>query len=177
VLSGVYELPVGKGKALDFQNAVLNNTLGGWQLNGISVIQTGVPVVVTGANNNLASRPNSTGQSARLDNPTAAQWFNSSVFVNPPSYTYGNLGRVLPDVRNPGVVNVDFSLVKNFSLKEKARVQFRAESFNTLNHVNLGFVSAGFSPGANGLNASGTFGTIASARDARSLQLALKLSF
>lgn len=177
VFSGVYELPAGAGKALDFKNGVLNNTLGGWQLNAISVIQTGVPVVVTGANNNLAGRPNSTGQSAKLANPTPAEWFNTAVFVNPPLYTYGNLGRVLPDVRNPGLVNLDLSLVKNFSLREKARLQFRAEAFNVMNHVNLGFVSAGFSPGTNGFNASGTFGTITSARDPRSLQLALKLSF
>jgi len=177
VLSGVYELPIGKGKTLAVQNAVLNQFVGGWQLNAIAVFQTGVPIVVSGANNNLASRPNSTGQSAKLDNPTAAQWFNTAVFVNPPLYTYGNLGRVLPDVRNPGVINVDLSVVKNFSIKERANLQFRAESFNVMNHVNLGLVSAGFSPGANGLNASSTFGTITSARDPRSLQLALKLTF
>ena len=75
------------------------------------------------------------------------------------------------------MVNVDLSLVKNLALTERVRLQFRAESFNVMNHVNLGFVSGGFSPGANGLNASGTFGTITSARDPRSRQLALKLSF
>jgi len=62
-------------------------------------------------------------------------------------------------------------------IHEKVRLQFRAESFNVMNHVNLGLVSGGFSPGANGLNASGSFGTITSARDPRSLQLALKLIF
>ena len=84
---------------------------------------------------------------------------------------------MLPDVRNPGVFNVDLSLVKNNTIKEKVRLQFRAESFNVMNHINLGFASGGFSPGANGLNASSTFGTITSARDPRSLQLALKLIF
>ena len=177
VLSGVYELPFGKGHALAADNRFVDQVIGGWQVNSIAVMQTGVPVVITGANNNLASRPNSTGQSAKLANPTAAEWFNTAVFVNPPLYTYGNLGRVLPDVRNPGVVNVDLSLVKNMIIHEKVRLQFRAESFNVMNHVNLGLVSGGFSPGANGLNASGSFGTITSARDPRSLQLALKLIF
>jgi hypothetical protein len=68
-------------------------------------------------------------------------------------------------------------LVKNISIREKARLQIRAESFNVLNHVNLGFVNGGFSPGTNGLNVSSTFGTITSARDARSLQLGMKLTY
>ncbi|MDE3168396.1 MAG: hypothetical protein KGN36_21520, partial [Acidobacteriota bacterium] len=89
----------------------------------------------------------------------------------------GDLGRVLPDVRNPGVINVDLSLVKNKSFREKVRLQLRAESFNVMNHVNLGLVNGGFSPAANGYNGSGSFGTITSARDPRSLQLALKLIF
>jgi len=177
VLSGVYELPFGKGHALTSNNPFVDRVIGGWQINSIAVFQTGVPIVISGANNNLASRPNSTGQSAKLSNPTAAEWFNTAVFVNPATYTYGNLGRVLPDVRNPGVINVDLSVVKNMSLREKVRLQFRAESFNVMNHVNLGLVNGGFSPGANGLNASGSFGTITSARDPRSLQLALKLIF
>jgi hypothetical protein len=84
---------------------------------------------------------------------------------------------VLPDVRNPGVVNVDLSIIKDFSIKERARIQFRAESFNVANHVNLGFPNATFVPGANGLNNSSTFGTITSARDARSIQLGMKLIF
>ena len=45
------------------------------------------------------------------------------------------------------------------------------------NHVNLGFVSGGFSPGADGKNVSGTFGTISSARDPRTLQIGAKLTF
>ena len=57
---------------------------------------------------------------------------------------------MLPDVRNPGVVNIDLSLVKNIQIREKSRLQIRAESFNAFNHVNLGFANGGFSPGANG---------------------------
>lgn len=177
VLSGVYELPIGRGRKLDIRNPLLNALAGGWQVNSIVVMQTGVPIVVTGANNQLATRPNSTGQSAKLDNPSATAWFNTAAFVNPPLYTYGNLGRVLPDVRNPGVVNVDLSIIKDFSIKERARIQFRAESFNVANHVNLGFPNATFVPGTNGLNNSSTFGTITSARDARSIQLGMKLIF
>jgi hypothetical protein len=177
VLSGVYELPFGRGRKFDIGNPVLNAIAGGWQVNSIVVMQTGVPIVITGANNQLANRPNSTGQSAKLSNPSATEWFNTAAFINPPTYTYGNVGRVLPDVRNPGVVNVDLSAIKDFSLWEKATLQFRAESFNVANHVNLGFPNAAFVPGTNGLNNSSTFGTITSARDARSIQLGMKLIF
>jgi len=180
VLSGVYELPIGRGRKLNITNSVLNVIAGGWQINSIAVLQTGVPIVITGANNQLATRPNSTGQSAKLDNPTVGQWFNTSAFVNPPTYTFGNLGRVLPDVRNPGVVNIDLSVMKNFTIRENLHLQFHAQSFNVVNHVNLGLLSTTattFVPGANGLNNSGTFGVINSARDPRSIQLGIKLIF
>ena len=177
VLSGVYELPVGRGKKVDIRNGFLDAVVGGWQLDSIATMQTGVPVVITGANNNLATRPNSTGQSAKLSNPTASEWFNTAVFTNPSNYTYGNLGRVLPDVRNPGVIQIDLSVIKNWKIKERGNLQFRAESFNVANHVNLGFVNGTFSPGPNGLNSSGTLGTITSARNPRNIQLGMKLSF
>jgi hypothetical protein len=82
-ISSVYELPFGHGKTFDIQNKVLDAIAGGWQAQAIMTLQKGLPVLITGANNNLATRPNSTGQSAKLSNPTAAEWFNT-VFVNPP---------------------------------------------------------------------------------------------
>jgi hypothetical protein len=177
VISGIYELPFGRNKPVRIMNPVLNAIAGGWQLQTIATFQVGLPTAISGANNNLASRPNSTGQSAKLDHPSIAEWFNTAAFVNPPQFTYGNLGRVLPDVRDPGVVNLDLSLSKNTSIKEKAKLQFRAEAFNFINHVNLGYPGVTFSPGANGLNVSSTFGVISSARDPRNVQLGMKLVF
>ena len=177
VLSGVYELPFGKGKKYAFQSRPANLLAGGWQLNTITTIQGGEPIVITGASNNLASRPNSTGQSAALDNPSRTAWFNTAVFVNPPNYVYGNVSRTLPDVRTPGVVNIDLSLIKNNRLSERVNLQLRAESFNIANHVNLGIPNTSFSPGPNGTNVSSTFGTITSARSSRSIQFAAKVIF
>jgi hypothetical protein len=140
-------------------------------------MQTGQPVIITGANNNQATRPDSTGQSAKLDNPTPTRWFNTDAFVNPPLFTVGNTGRVLPDVRNPGTVNWDLSAIKNTTITEKVTLQFRAEAFNFLNHVNYGRPNGGFSAGPDGRNQSATFGVITSARDARVMQFGLKVLF
>jgi hypothetical protein len=177
VVSVVWELPFGQGKAIDPGNVVARKLLGGWQLNTIGQMQTGQPVIITGANNNQATRPDSTGQSAKLDNPTPTRWFNTDAFVNPPLFTVGNTGRVLPDVRNPGTVNWDLSAIKNTTITEKVTLQFRAEAFNFLNHVNYGRPNGGFSAGPDGRNQSATFGVITSARDARVMQFGLKVLF
>jgi hypothetical protein len=146
-------------------------------VNTIGTMQTGRPLSVTGANNFLANRPNSTGISAKLDNRTVQRWFDTSQFVNPPNFTYGNVGRMLPDVREPGTVNWDLSFIKNTAITERFNLQFRTELFNFMNHVNLGRPATVFSPGPNGLNQSGSFGVITSADPARIIQFGLKLIF
>jgi hypothetical protein len=170
-VSLLYELPFGRG------NQGWNRLIGGWQINTIGIMQTGIPLNVTGANNQRANRPDSTGVSAKLDNGTAQRWFDTTQFVNPPPFAFGNVGRTLPDVRAPGTVNWDLSFIKNTRFFERVNLQFRAEMFNFLNHVNLGIPNTAFSPGPDGRNQSGAFGTITSARDARTIQAALKLSF
>ena len=172
VVSLLYELPFGKGSGL------VSKVIGGWQVNSIGIMQTGLPILITGATNFLASRPNSTGATANLNGGgTAQRWFDTSQFVNPPDYTYGNVGRVLPDVRGPGTVNWDLSAIKNARFRERFNLQFRAEAFNFLNHVNLGIPNGSFTAGTDGKNINGAFGTITSARDARNIQFGLKLIF
>jgi hypothetical protein len=149
----------------------------GWQLDSILVVQNGLPLVIRGANNFLADRPNSTGKSASLSDPSRYEWFDVTQFINPPPYTIGNVARTVPDVRAPGTLNLDFSIIKNTRLRERWNAQFRAESFNLLNKVNLLEPNTTFVPGANGLNSSSTFGTITSSRDPRNVQLGLKILF
>ncbi len=177
VVSLLYELPFGKGKWFNPSSEVVNKIIGGWQINMINVIQTGIPLTVRGANNFAADRPDSTGQSAKIDNPTRERWFNTEVFRNPPDFFLGNVGRTTPDVRHPGAVNFDVSLIKNTYIKERFRVEFRAESFNIENRVNLGLANDTFSAGPDRRNISSTFGTVNSSRDARIVQLAMKVIF
>jgi hypothetical protein len=179
VVSGIYELPFGKGRRFGGSNRLMSAIVGGWQLNCILVRQDGLPLVVRGANNNAANRPNSTGVSANLpaDERSRLRWFDTSQFVNPPAFTFGNVGRTLPDVRSPGIVTVDVSSAKNIALTERVRLQFRAEFFNALNHANFLAPNTTFVPGPDGRNSSGSFGVISGARDPRIGQLGLKLLF
>ncbi len=179
VTSVLYELPFGRGKAFAPSNGIINTIIGGWQVNLISVIQGGIPLTVRGASNNAADRPNSTGVSAKLsrDERSAQRWFDTDQFVNPEPFALGNVGRTTPDVRHPGTVNFDISMIKDTRFKERYNLQFRFESFNAFNKVNLGMVNDNFSPGPDGKNASATFGTITSSRAARINQVALKFIF
>ena len=179
VLSSIYELPFGKGKRWNSSNPIASRILGGWQVDGVLALQSGAPLRVRGANNFIADRPNSTGVSAAI--PTgqrsASRWFDTTQFVNPPDFTFGNISRLLPDVRGPGTTNIDFSVIKNTAIRERVSLQFRVESFNFSNHTSLLAPDTTFVPGADNKNRSGTFGTITRSRDARVVQLGMKLIF
>lgn len=100
------------------------------------------------------------------------RWFDTSVFSLPPPFTFGNVGRILPDVRHAGDRNVDLSLFKNFAVLRDGglTVQYRLEMFNSFNTPQWG--AAGNSIGA------GNFGVISStAVSPRQIQMALKLIF
>ena len=135
MLSYVWELPFMKS----------NRWIGGWQLSGSSTMNTGAPLAVRGAQNFAADRPNSTGTSAKLtsDQRSADRWFDTSAFTLPALYTFGNVGRVLPDVRGPGVFQLDAGLHKFFPIHERMRLQLRGELFNPTNNVNLGMPNVG----------------------------------
>jgi hypothetical protein len=179
--SFVYDLPFGKGKHyLNGASKAANAILGGWQVNGILTWSTGTPVIIGGASvsttqNGLftfSQRPNNNGQSAAIGNRSIDGWFNTSVFYQPPAFTFGNLSRTLPDVRNPGVANTDLSLFKNnyFGNERRFNAQFRLEAFNALNHAQFGGVDAGLT--------DGNFGKITgTAHSPRQVQLAVKFIF
>jgi hypothetical protein len=96
-----------------------------------------------------------------------ARWFNTDAFRQPANFTFGTSPRCV--LRGPGYNNVDFSLLKDFKITERWKTEFRGEFFNVLNHANFGL------PGRT-LGAP-NFGIITAARDARSIQLALRLAF
>lgn len=181
VISGTYELPVGRGhRFLSTAPSAVNAIFGGWQANGVVTLQTGLPIPIYQVFNNTGigtagQRPNSNGQSAAISGGSTDQrinqWFNVNDFTIAQPFTFGNAPRTLPDVREPGLRNCDLSIFKNFRLfGDKVKAQFRAEAFNALNTPQ--FARANSSIGSSGA------GTINSLRvPARQAQLALKLIF
>jgi hypothetical protein len=114
---------------------------------------------------------------------TAAQWFNPEAFAAPTPGTFGNAGR--DALTGPGLTDVDLSLLKNATLRERLHAQFRIEYFNLLNHTNFTtpnavVFSSGPTPAKPTAAAviSPTAGVMtATATTSRQLQFALKLLF
>ena len=126
--SVLWQLPVLQG------SGIVNRAFGGWQLNVIPTLETGRPIALSAGG--IAGRPNVVpGQKPRVDEPTLTRWFNTAVYSIPAAFTYGNSARTIPGVTSDGIVNFDASLFKDFKVTERVALQFRAETFNTFNHV------------------------------------------
>jgi hypothetical protein len=169
--SGVYELPIGKGRAVgENWTGVRNAVLGGWSVSPIVSMASGSPLElsVTGnpSNSSGTDRPN-VAEDWQLDTPSAAQWFNTSAFVANAPFTFGNAPHNL--IRGPGTFSVDFVVRKSFQLSARVTADLRFESFNATNSVNLG--------NPNTQLGSASFGTISTAGPARNNQVAVKLTF
>lgn len=172
VLAGSAELPFGKGKPMVSQSRIGTALLGGWRVTLIYSIQSGLPLTPAlsfdSANAGTTSRPNRVCDGT-LDNPTIGKYFDTSCFVTPPSYVFGNAGRNI--LRAPGSNNINANLQRDFRmpLEHATILQFRLEAFNALNHTQLG------APGLTVGNV--TYGVITSAAQTRQLQLGARLTF
>lgn len=148
--SFVYQLPFGKGLTWMTHAAYpVDLLLGGWQVSGITTIQSGTPLAVTdgtsnngGLNSGFNNRANynpACGSSAGIVNQPNAlsstqgiQWFNESCFSNHTiPYVYGN--SVPGNVWGPGIVNFDLSLSKAVHFRESMELTFRADAFDAMN--------------------------------------------
>ena len=177
VLSGVYQLPFGRGKTfLSSPNRVVEAVAGNWSLGTIITLDSGAPfnvlaggdVANTGGPNQRAQRTGVSPYSGNGFHQTSSDWLNKAAFAVPASFTFGNESR--NDLVGPVFKNVDFNASKNFPLFEDVNLQFRAEFFNFFNNTN-------FSNPDNGVQ-DGTFGQILTAAGpGREVQFALKVVF
>lgn len=178
-VSGIFGLPFGKGQRLSSHNSIVDNIIGGWQLQGVYSYQVGFPIsfgsfnITSGAtsgdlfyNGGTVAIPSA--------NQTTAMWFNTSVFS---SSTPANHLRTLPfrfsNIRRDNINNVDLSLMKNTRITENMKLQLRLEAINAFNHPYLPAPSTAL---------GGTFGSIAGstanqANYARRIQLGIKFIF
>lgn len=178
VISGVYDLPFGRGRMFGAHwDRAADLALGGWQVNGITTQQTGFPLSPstqdTSQSGGQTLRPNVTGADPATHGSMKTRinhYVNAAAFSKPAPFTFGNAPRTLSNVRAPGTQNIDLSFFKNFHATERINVQFRAEAFNLLNQVVFG--------NPNMTLTSGQFGVISSqANTPREIQFALKILF
>jgi hypothetical protein len=151
-----------------------------WKVSEIIRIQSGsffsvASGVDSALNGNLgAQRPNYVGGDPYAGATCAATtqfcvpWLSTAPFKPATSGTYGNLGSA--NILGPGTFQIDMSLVRAFPVRERQRVEVRAEAFNLLNHYQPGNPSATFSTAS-------TFGQITTGGQPRIMQFAFKYIF
>jgi len=170
-VSYVFELPFGRGRRWLAQGGIVDQALGGWQLSGVTVLQSGPAFTVSApgdrANIGLGTRPNRICDGNLASGRAADRWFDGNCFVLPDQFTVGNSGRNV--LIGPPLQTWDIGIMKRFAITENHYLQFRAEMFNALNNVNLGV------PGAS--LGTPSFGRVIAAESARSIQFGLKYGF
>ena len=155
-----------------------------WEIAGITTFASGTPIGINFSRTDGVDRHGG-GDAPRVimtGNPildrgsrSFSKWFNTAAFAAP---GVGNFGNAPRDVfRGPGINNSDFTLFKNFPIREKARLQFRAEMYNVFNHTQWSGVDNNARFDAAGNQVNGQFGQITSARLERQLQFALRFEF
>jgi hypothetical protein len=168
--SGIWELPVGKGRKFGSQMPkMLEFFAGGWQLSGAMQRQSGQPIgwgqmIIVGDSTQIALP---SGQR------NADRWFNTDVFSKNSAVQLASNVRTFPlrfsNIRLDSQRRWDFSLNKSFRINERARVRFRADTFNALNEPVL--------RGPNTTATSSAFGTITAQEPPRSFQFSLQMVF
>ncbi|MBI3696990.1 MAG: carboxypeptidase regulatory-like domain-containing protein [Acidobacteria bacterium] len=178
--SWLYELPFGRGKRwLSSDSRALNGVFGGWQLGGILTFQDGFPMTArcgSGViqNGGDSCYPDATGIDPNLPRGQKAvtHFFNTDAFVDRlpggERFRYGNANRNA--IIGPGIIDWDFSAIKNFRFTERAGLEFRSEFFNFPNHPI-------FAPPGTTLRTS-TYGVIGGTKiDSRQIQFGMKFHF
>lgn len=163
----IYNLPEFRG------HGVFTPILGGWQVNGIWTMQSGMPITVTQATNNNSSFGVALQRPRLIASPTLdkslrsdQRWFNTAAFATAPQFTFGNASR--NPVRGPSYRDLDLALVKNTRFGEHFTAEFRAELFDVTN------TPAFAQP--NGSFGNAAFGSVtATTTDPRVAQFALRL--
>jgi hypothetical protein len=174
----VYALPIGKGKKFGSgMGGAANAILGGWQVSSVVRFSSGLPLGFT-APNTLANygfqvqRPNVANlEQAASSNPTPDRWFNTAAFTQPGAYEIGNMTRWAPNIRFGPTRHADLAILKNFTIMERFKTQFRAEMFNMTNTPQFGR--------ANTTVGSADFGRVTGTTNVgpRNIQMGIRIQF
>ncbi|MEP7361845.1 MAG: carboxypeptidase regulatory-like domain-containing protein [Acidobacteriota bacterium] len=183
VINFIYEIPFLKN-----QNNLVGKIAGGWQVSGVTQFQSGTPGTIatgddfagvgTGSGSQIwnISGPITYNRQFAASNAEQNYWFTTgasgtsaqTLATRPGAGTFtSQYNRNL--TYSPGFQNWNVSLFKNFAITEQVKVQFRADSFNWINHPNWNGVDRN--------PTSATFGKVTGKSSERNMQLSLRLSF
>ena len=148
VISGVWQLPFGVGQRYGNKKGIVDEVIGGWRASGIYSYQTGFPfTVISGTGIDYSGSQTANLYADRVCNgnngpKTVEEYYKIDCFSiaglaaaqdNAPRF--GNQQR--GDLIGPPFSDMDFALLKDFSITEKYKLQFRAETYNTINHTSF----------------------------------------
>ncbi|HWB82512.1 MAG TPA: TonB-dependent receptor [Bryobacteraceae bacterium] len=147
-------LPFGKGhKYLSNAQGIGRALADGWQFNGITTLESGLPFSPALSNNSslnsdMSMRPDITGDPMSGISQSRLLWFNPAAYSVPGPYLFGNAAR--NSLRGPNLFTADLSLAKSFPVTERVSLQFRWEVFNAFNRTNLALPSTAVDAGQAG---------------------------
>lgn len=185
LLSGLWQLPVGQGRAFLNSGGWTNALLGGWEMTNVTLLETGPWLTPSISNSYDQSNTDVINRGAYLrpdqvasnlyQGQSRAHYFNLAAFAPTPAGAgrFGNAGVGI--LQGPGTAAVSLGLAKVFAIREKARLRFESTFTNVINHTN-------FAPPATQIDNTATFGVLSAPQTAenagnRTGQLALRLDF
>jgi hypothetical protein len=185
LVTGTYELPFGKGRQWLNSSPVVGGILGGWNINTITLLETGPYLTPTDSVNKDQTNtdPNGDGSIVRPDrignpipsNRTPANYFNFGAFQSTPAGAgrIGNAGVGILEA--PGTIAVSAGLAKLIAVRESFRLRFESTFTNVLNRTN-------YAPPVTNISNPVSFGVLNAQQTAenagnRTGQIALRLEF
>ena len=179
-INWLYDLP-----QTPWRRGALHQVFNGWQVSGIASFVSGSPLgagFTTVVATDITGTPSQNARTDLLSNPvlpkserTFSRFFRTEAFGLPAVGTFGNSARSV--MRGPGINNIDLAIFKNFPLREKIRLQFRAELYNAFNHTQFSTVDTTARFDAQGRQVNAQFGQFTGARDPRQIQFSLRFYF
>ena len=163
IISGVYDMPFGRGRAMMANaNRLVDGVLGGWTLSSTFTFDAGAQLAF-GGGYLMVSDPS--------QNVPAGYAFNPDAFASLPPYTPTAPYRSFPGVTAPNFWNIDASLAKTFPITERWKLQFRMEAYNLTNSIMFAPADASYGDSSFGQM------NLSQANGGRTLQYAARLNF